>query len=121
MEGFENAFERAWPWIGAAALRRGEQTRESVLAKLRSPRRRLWVGARSAAVTEMIEYPSGLVVGNCWLAGGDLHELIDFTDRMTEWAKGLGATKVRLEGRPGWKRVLKGFDEISAVLERDVQ
>ena len=69
-------FDRAWTLLAPAVERDGEHTQSSVLAALGKGERRLWVSATSAFITEIITYPTGLRVGNAWLAGGDLKEIL---------------------------------------------
>jgi len=114
------AFERAWGLLAPAVEREGEHTKASVLAALCRGKRRLWVSATSALVSEIVTYPSGLVVGNAWLAGGNLKEIASWLPLWEEWSKSHGAVRTRVNGRRGWGRVI-GYKEVRAVMMKDLR
>lgn len=111
-------FERSWPLLEPAADQWGEHTKESVLRALNSGAK-LWVGERSAAVTEIVNRPR-LRIANAWLAGGDLDELREWETAMVAWAKLHGCHQARIYGRRGFLRALPDFHEIGTVMGRDL-
>jgi hypothetical protein len=81
---------------------------EELLAELSSSRAQLWLGERSAVVTEL----TGDREDRClhiWLAGGDLKEILRLRPGVEAWARGQGCRSVTIDGRPGWSRVLRRF------------
>lgn len=112
-------FAKAWEFLAPAVERDGEHTMESVLDALRRGVRRLWVSDTSAFITEIIRYPSGLVVGQAWLAGGDLKEILSWLPVLEAWAKAHGATQARVNARRGWVRAL-GYREFRVSMTKDL-
>lgn len=67
---------------------------------------RLWLGERSAAVTQIEEHPR-LKALTVWLAGGDLGELKDVLLPQAEaFARAQGCRFLAVTGRQGWARTL---------------
>jgi hypothetical protein len=48
----------------------------------------------------------------CWLA--------QCLAELEAQAKAMGAIRLELEGRPGWRRVLPGYREVRTVLAKDL-
>jgi hypothetical protein len=94
---------------------------------LKDARRQLWgyqdgAGITGVAITEVYDTPAGKaceVVGACGTesARGQIDAILD---EIRSWAKGLGCTRVRFGGRPGWKRRLKGFKQVGIILEQEI-
>lgn len=84
-------------------------TIEDVEALVESGLAQLWLGERSAAVTEIIEQPRSKDF-SLWLCGGDLEEICEeMLPKAEEWAKAEGCTRFLTSGRPGWDRVMKKY------------
>ena len=82
----------------------------------------LWLGERSAAVTEIVVYPKHSVL-NLWLCGGDLREIVeDMLPKAEEFAKAKGCKKMRTGGRKGWDRVMSGhgFSTVASICEKEL-
>ena len=112
-------FDRAWGLLAPAVERDGEHTKSSVLAALQRGERRLWVSMKSAFITEIITYPTGLKVGNAWLAGGDLNEILTWVPMLEDWCRARGAKYARVNGRRGWARKL-GYKEIRSISVKEL-
>lgn len=82
-------------------------------------RTQLWIGKRSALVTEIVVYPR-LKACNVWLAGGDLQEVVEIQRSVAEGAKARGCTRLELKGRPGWLRTERGIRSAGSYLVRDL-
>lgn len=97
-------------------------TLADIAAGVASGRYHFWPGEKSAAITEVWEYPRArhLIV---FLAGGDLHELVAMVPSFMSWGKHLGCTKIVECGRPGWERVLgnQGWKREAVVLSRPIE
>lgn len=99
-------WERCRAWLVPAMV---DSTEAEVVAELGAGRAQLWPGRQAAMVTRLFsaDEPYCLI----WLAGGDLAELLTFAPGMEAWARAQGAQAARINGRPGWRRVLarRGF------------
>ena len=107
----QNAWEIARPYI-EPACEYGEYSIEMIEKKIMSLEWQVWLGKKSAWVTEIFTNDLGrcMTMPYC---GGDLEELIENYDRMEQFARDIGCVKLYLMGRPGWLRVFreKGFKE----------
>jgi len=112
-------FERAWTFLAPSVARSGEHTMLSVLAALNKGRRKLWLTDECAVITEIVKYPSGLVVGNMWLGGGSLPAILGLFPQMEEWMRRHGATESRISGRPGWARVT-GYKTFRSMTRKEL-
>jgi hypothetical protein len=98
---------RCRPWIeDALEYCNGTHIFEDVVKGIAESRMQLWAAPRGCMVTEIMVYPRKKVL-NIFLAGGDLEQLLDMNDAMTEWAKMQGCTGGTITGRVGWKKVLE--------------
>jgi hypothetical protein len=74
----------------------------------------------AAATTELIQMPSKkvCVLGSC--AGRDLRKWDHFLADLEAFAKREGCDRLRIYGRPGWKRILarNGYQAPWDVLEK---
>lgn len=81
----------------------------------------LWPGDRAAILTECVIRPEGRFL-HCWLAGGDLHELMALRPGIEAWGRAMGCEIASIEGRRGWDRIFRPFgyerveDELRKVL-----
>ena len=83
----------------------------------------LWQGQRSAAVTEIIQFPR-LKSLHLWLCGGDLREIVDdMLPQAEAFAKKEGCSRLTTAGRIGWDRVMKGkgFTPVAHICAKDLQ
>lgn len=65
----------------------------------------LWVGEESLVITEIKDYPRGLV-GNVWLGTGKLTELMDSQKQLEEFFKSYKCKYIEYTGRD-WRKLLK--------------
>ena len=65
----------------------------------------LWCGKRSAAVTEIIRFPRKKVL-HCFLAAGQLEEILDMQESAKDFGRHNGCTEFTIAGRQGWSKVL---------------
>lgn len=109
----EAEFTRCREWLQAALDHSGgTHTLEDVYDGVKAGALFFWPGKRSAAVTEIIEYPQRRVF-HTFLAGGDLDEIRDMEADATEFAMHLGCDAMSIAGRRGWVKALKdrGYQE----------
>lgn len=102
-------WDRCAPWIESAlAHAGGTHTLDDVKALVESGECRFWAGRAAAMITEVQRWPR-LSVLLLWLGGGDLDELVNELRPMAEdYGREQGCTRVRVSGRPGWIRALRG-------------
>ena len=79
----------------------------------------LFVGQKSAVVTQEIDVPAGRIL-HFWLAGGDVNELAKIAADVEAAAKEKGISKISIVGRRGWKRKLDGFIEAGVLLTKEI-
>jgi len=96
------------------ALEEGDEA--SLVEALRCGLAQLWLGQRSALVTQMTVQREIHV----WLAGGDMAEILTLVPGAEAWGRALGCTHVTVDGRAGWARVLKrlGYRPDGAILRK---
>ena len=104
----DSALKRAWPWLEAALHAEDDRpllSMDDVVADLEARRAHLWVGENAALVTTITDYAQERVI-ECWLAGGDMKEILAMTPPIEDWARRVGCTQVQVMGRKGWVRAL---------------
>ena len=124
--------EAVWPWIephiraGTEAVTT-EVTPDFIKAEALADRRMLWVVFDDENPLPLIAAASigtrktndGLVVFVDAIGGRDREAwLPEHLAELERQAKGIGAIKIELEGRPGWQRVLPGYRLARVVLEK---
>jgi len=89
------------------------------MADLASGQAQLWVGETAAMVTQCVDEPAGRSL-HVWLAGGDLAEILRLKPGVEAWGRAQGCSRVTLNGRKGWARVLRplGFVIVGDELVR---
>lgn len=95
---------------------------EDVEAMVESGEAQLWLGEKSAAVTEIVKFPR-LKVMHLWLCGGDLREITEvMLPRAEAFARVEGCDRLTTGGRIGWDRVMKrhGFTPIASICAKDL-
>lgn len=79
----------------------------------------LWVGEKSAIVTQVVETHKAKVLFY-YLAGGNLEEIIGMTEHIENLAKDMGCSKVLINGRAGWGKALSGYKERTRIFEKEL-
>lgn len=103
-----------------ARIDQDTHTLEDIKAAIDAKIAQLWAGRDSVIVTELIGFPRKRVC-RIWLAAGDMDELTgEMLPDVEDWAKAEGCATVEIIGRKGWTRVLKGYREPVAVLEKEL-
>tara|TARA_R110002153_G_scaffold73691_2_gene192212 strand:+ start:720 stop:1085 length:366 start_codon:yes stop_codon:yes gene_type:complete len=92
---------------------------EDVRDMLAENRADLWVGEKSAIVTQALN-GRGKRALLYYLAGGDLKELKKMTNSIERLAKEAGCSKVLINGRAGWGKALGGYKERTRVFEKEL-
>ena len=50
------------------------------------------------------------------LAGGDIYELLEFEI----YARAEGFERLEIMGRPGWERVLEGYEKVAVLMRKEL-
>lgn len=98
----------------------------SIRADLASGHKQLWGWQEpgfiaGVAVTEIVQTPKGPC---CWIYGaagtettkGQIDAIIASIEA---WAKGIGCSRVMLQGRRGWLRRLSEYKQVGIILEKE--
>lgn len=94
-------------------------TLDAVRAEIDAGRAVFWPMAKSAVVTQVLEYPKARVL-RIWLAGGDLEEIKYFLPAADNYARSVGCSEIEVEGRLGWERVLTGYEKRRVILVKEL-
>lgn len=102
-------FDRCQGWLQAAldAEPVPTHTLAHVRAALDAERAQLWPTATSAAVVELVTYPTGAKVLHGWLAGGELAAILRTYQHLEAYARSSGCDGFEMKARRGWQTVLK--------------
>lgn len=116
-------FERCSPYIQAALkYSGGTHDLDDVRREIEQDRLQFWPGVNSAVVTEIQLYPK-LKACNFFLAGGNMEELRGMCQRIEQWSKSIGCTRMLISGRMGWVRTFltkDGYKLTWAVLAKEL-
>ena len=115
-------FLRAWPWLEAAIQAYADTHHEEhVWAKIEDGQAQLWTTPRSAFVSEIRVWPTGMKEAVAWLAGGEADELLMLKPAFEAWAKSKNCKRVGFAlGRKGWERVLKDYRVAGITLMKEL-
>lgn len=117
----EADFEAAWPWLAAAILRYGKtHSKEDIWKQISDAKAQLHLLGRSAMLTSIENYPTGLKELRFWLAGGELRELVSYEPIVAAWGKEMGCTRAAIIGRQGWHRQLPSYRHVGSVLVKEL-
>lgn len=84
-----------------------DATEAEIIDHLAKGHAQLWVGERSAFVTQVRQGKQRFL--HVWLGGGDIAEMFDLIPGIAAWARGMGCAYAEVNGRLGWARALKPF------------
>lgn len=119
-----------WPFVcddleAASKTSRGKWDLADIRAQLESGECQLWVWqtdtAHACIVTQIRNYAKNRC---CWIrvaTGENYKEWADIAiERLEAWARANGCDAMELVARPGWQRVLKGYDMTHVYLEKSL-
>lgn len=119
------AWEVALDWIAAACRRIGLYGPSYVYDRLKSGEWVLFLakthrGIEGVAVAEVVAFPlaSALRIWIC--TGRNAREWVHLLGGIEAFARNKGASRSALLARPGWKRLLKGYEATHILLEKDL-
>lgn len=111
------------PMIGKSCDRsRGQVTLDKVYSDLLTGDAVLWIAHRdsqpvAAGITAIEERSDGKCCCIRHMGGGDMQSWIGHIETIKEFARFNGCNRVEFEGRHGWKRVVKGAQDVGAIYE----
>lgn len=99
----------------------GTYTENDLLAGVLAGQYRLWLGTKSAVLTEVLQFPR-IKVAHWFLGGGDLEELISMEPEIINWAIANGCRRMSVSGRKGWERAIKahGYEFCGLTVFKDL-
>lgn len=105
----------------ALAYSGGTHEFDDVVEMVVSGKAQFWPAPRGVAITEIVAYARKRVL-HCFLAAGDMDQIIDMIDSAVEWGRTQNCTALTLAGRFGWQRVLDkhGFKPVLVTMERNI-
>lgn len=119
-----------WPELGprlesVATTSRGRYTLEDIRAKLEARDWQLWgalAGDHIAAlgITCIVIYPSAKALHVVGVVGQGLETWLSLAPKLAEWGRSKGCTIMESRARPGWSRIMKGWDATHVFIERDI-
>lgn len=100
------------------AMEGGLHRIEDLEAKIAAGDAYFWPGANAAVVATRVVYPSGETVLQTLWAVGDLDEVLSLEPGMAATARLTGCTRILIEGRKGWERLMKpaGYEPWSVTI-----
>ena len=116
MEPYRALLERA------LAHSQGTHLWEDIVEAVEEKDMFFWPGKRSAAITEVLDFPRKRCM-HIFLAAGDMEELKEMEPCFVEFAKHFECDFVSLSGRAGWQRSLKdmGYKDAHVSLFKRVE
>lgn len=72
----------------------------------------------SICITQIVIHPKHKYLEIVAMAGSK--DSFGHLKQIEAWAKSMGCSKIKLEGRKGWKAMLKGYKEKSIQLEKEL-
>lgn len=124
---------KVWPAIAPMLQRAcdrsdGRYAIADVLAALQGREMQLWLAVDADAagaveavcVTELVRYPREKRCGIVFCAGREPQRWLHHLDAIERWARAQGCAALELQGRPGWERLLKGWDRTHVLLRKRI-
>jgi hypothetical protein len=92
----------------ALAVGGNTHTPHDIWVALENESMQLWMNGDSFVITEVIHYPQVSTLDVAY-AVGKLEDVLVMHPAVAEFARGHGCTKMRMQGRKGWQRVLPAY------------
>jgi hypothetical protein len=123
--------DNLWPQFGHHIERLERETElvlaESIREDLKTAQKQLWGFQQDGkilgiAITSVIETPRGRACEIYGAAGtqsapGQIEQIMTEIER---WATSIGCTRIRILGRKGWLRKIKGSRLVGYIIEKDI-
>lgn len=115
--------DRCGPWLDAALEHAGRtHALSDVWRMVDAGEAQAWFGDRAAMITVVQDDPGErrLLI---WLAGGELHEIVErLLPAAERWGKARGCRRALIIGRPGWERALapEGYAPLARIIGKEL-
>lgn len=117
-----------WPLIEPFVARGleyadGKYTTDDIREGLKARQYQLWIANTldSIAITQVIDYPQKRVCLVVMVAGNYMDRWVEEMETtFAMWGKERGCHTIEAFCRPGWEKVLKGWDKLHVVLRREL-
>jgi hypothetical protein len=116
---------RAEPLIRAAILQTGLSAWRDIEYDILYGDALLWLALTNgeidaAAATSLQDIDAGRVCVITACGGANMQRWLPLLDKIEAYAKDEHCILIRIFGRTGWKKVLKGFHETNVVLDKEI-
>jgi hypothetical protein len=117
-------WQRAYPWIDSAYAKQDIPVPVALFEDLKVGNKQLWVAwgdeakLLCAVLTRLAKMRSGLHCEVVAAGGAQVRRWIHGLATIEEWAKSEGCSKVTIQGRPGWAKLLPEYQRSQVILER---
>ena len=113
------------PLLEPAIQRGGDMSATDMFREVIAGNLQLWViqkGGQTmgACVTRLGVRPMRKVATVLYVGGVNMPDWLHLLEQIEGWAKAVGATRMEVVGRKGWKRVLTGYRADNVVLTKDL-
>ncbi len=82
---------------------------------------RFWGSANAAIVAELRDYPTGAKDVHGLVAAGDLREIVqDLIPQAEAWGREQGCVAAIIESRPGWVKMLPGYEAFQLSVRKEL-
>lgn len=94
---------------------------EALDALVSEGRGQFWCDGRAALVTHVVAYPGGAVALEAIAGAGNMRGLVEaIAPAVEQWAGSNGITHLKVAGRPGWERRLKGWRVWQSIMIKEL-
>lgn len=120
----EKIWHAARPLIENAYKDSDQNIPFNILHDLTKGRRLLWLAVDeketiiAAMLTQLFEMASGKMCKMQECGGERMQEWKHLRARVEDYARAEGCTRVLVEGRPGWERIMPDYERVAVVLEK---
>ncbi len=117
-----------WPYVvpvlKAAVARTGLSSFDEIESDVLAGRSLLWLAwsdqIEAAATTALVENDTSKICVLTACGGKGVRRWLALLEKIEEYAKAEGCSRMRILGRKGWQRVLGTYHITNIVLERDL-
>lgn len=119
-----------WPYVRPLLEKACRRTRLNAFTDLEADilagRSLAWIawngrGIEAAAATILANSDLGRVCVITLCAGRDMSRWLKLIDRIETYARDEGCARIRIFGRKGWLRVLKGFEANHVIMDKELK
>jgi len=117
-----------WDWVEpllSKVANKGGFTSDSILTDVQMGQAQLWSAEGLAVlVTRIVQRPMEKVLWVEWLSGERMDEWLDkWEEVQNEFAKANGCTAVEFQGRKGWHKLNKAYEDyrpLATIFRKDL-